>query len=697
MEKCETRVRITTKAMRLLSLAASCLLAHGAYAANQNSNWQTAGGGDMATLGNWSLGSDTYWSDTQGAGNYVWATFLPISPYDPLTFTASSDLTFAGLYFHANSAYHYQEYILDPGANRTIYLNGTDDAAIWMGVTSGKSALVRFKSGTYKLRDGATGKKKSFRHETTSGGVTGIVENASTRLEFGAVSFNGYLGNMLCLTNGGYMCGTLNMSGSGANLRDGVFLVSGKDPVTGTPSIFDGKDGSALIFDNDNAGGTATMLVNDGGVVTNFYGRWGNRGSNAKMIIDGGHYYGSSAGSLTLGNTRTGSAGAYTGWPTNNSVTVRNGGVFTMPDGKVIYIGGQGSGHCVAVEDGAEMNVETIYLGTSSDSYQDDKNCSNRLVVASGAHLNLYTSLVCKKYSFGHEIDIGGAGTRVDIRRDARGNAGGGISLYASNTVVRIHDSAVVTNLEMSAATRIDGENTLFEVVSGAELYAANGMHQGYISAVSNIFVRVEDGGRIVCPSHAYVIGNTSQGSGADWNTTLYIGDNGRLDTYYLKIYGYGNALFVSNGTVNVDYEFRTTYSNTEDDGGRTRLTFAGSSPRFVINGKYCDFQRDATIRFEIPSGGYTTVPVEQTGAESNVRMSIKDCAIEVAAEEYAKSGGGTLTLMKSNQSISISDAQLTAFQNGLPEGCALSLSADSKELQLRVKSAGKGLSIFVR
>ena len=263
---------------------------------------------------------------------------------------------------------------------------------------------------------------------------------------------------------------------------------------------------------------------------------------------------------------------------------------------------------------------------------------------------------------------------------------------------MRIHDSAVVTNLELSAGTRIDGENTLFEVVSGAELYVANGMQQGYSSAVSNIFVRVEDGGRIVCPSQkSYVIGNTSQGSGADWNTTLYIGDNGRLDTYYLRIFGYGNALFVSNGTVNVDYEFRTTYSNTEDAGGRTRLTFAGSSPRFVMNGKYFDFQRDATIRFEIPSGGYTTVPVEQTGAESNVKMSIKDCAIEVAAEEYAKSGGGTLTLMKSNQSISISDAQLTAFQNGLPEGCALSLSADSKELQPRVKSAGKGLSIIVR
>lgn len=391
-----TKIREVTSSKITLAAMAICA-AGAARAANQFSNWQTAGGGDMATSGNWSLGETTYWADTQSANNWVWATFLPISPYDPLTFTASSDLSFAGLYFHANSAYHYQEYVLDPGADKTIYLNGTGDAAIWLGVNSGKSALVRFKSGTYALRDGATGSNKSFRHTTTSGGVTGVVENASTRLEFGAVNFNGYLGNTLCVTNGGYLSGTLNMAGSGANLRDGVFLVSGKDPATGTPSIFDEKDGNALVFDSDNAGGTVTMLVNDGGVVTNFYGRWGNRGSNAKMVVDGGYYYGSTSGALTLGATRTGSAGAYTGWPTNNSVTVRNGGVFTMPDGRIIIIGGQGSGHCVTVEDGAEMNVETIYLGTNADAVQDDKNCSNRLVVASGAYLNLYTSLVCKK------------------------------------------------------------------------------------------------------------------------------------------------------------------------------------------------------------------------------------------------------------------------------------------------------------
>lgn len=286
----------------------------------------------------------------------------------------------------------------------------------------------------------------------------------------------------------------------------------------------------------------------------------------------------------------------------------------------------------------------------------------------------------------------------MDIRRDALGNTGGGIQLYASNTVMRIHDGAVVTNLELSAGTRLAGENTRLEVLSGAELYVANGLHQGYEAAVSNIFVRVEDGGRIVSASQkTYQVGNTNQGSDADWNTTLWIGDNGRLDAYYLRFYGYGNALIVSNGTVNVDYEFRTTYSNTEASGGRTRVTFAGASPRFVVNGQYCAFQRDATIRFEIPSGGYTTVPCEQTGATSSNKMSIMDCTLEVDAEQYAKSGGGTLTLMKSNQSISISEAQLTAFQNGLPEGCRLSLSEDGKELQLKVKGAGQGLTIIVR
>ena len=682
-----------------LSLAAAICAAQGAFAANQNSSWQTAGGGDMATSSNWSLGETTYWADTQSSGNWVCATFLPIPPYDPLTFTASSDLSFAELYFHAGSAYHYQEYVLDPGADRTIYLNGTGDAAVWLGVNSGKGALVRFKSGTYKLREGATGGNTSFRQTTTGGGVTSVVESASARLEFDKVNFSGYLGNLLCVTNGGYMRGALTIGGAGATLRDGGILVSGRDPTTGESSIFDENNGNALAFDVDSNGGEVTLLVNDGGVVTNFYGRWGNRGSNAKMIIDGGYYYGSTSGSLTLGNARTTvkDSDVVTGWPTNNSVTVRNGGVFTMPDGKVITVGAQGSGHSVTVESGAEMNVETIYLGTNADTYQDDKNCSNRLVVASGAHLNLYTSLACKRTSFGHEIDIGGEGTRVDIRKDALGNAGGGITLYASNTVVRIHDGAVVTNLEKSAGTRIDGENVLLEVLSGAELYVANGMQQGFSAAVSNIFVRVEDGGRIVTETKtAYQVGNTNQGSDADWNTTLWVGTDGVLDTYYLKCFGYGNSFVISNGTVNVGFEFRTTYNNNEETGGRTRMTFAGTKPRFVVNGQYCNFYRNPTIRFEIPAGGYTTIPFEQTVANNyGIAPVPSGVAMEFDVEAYRKSGGGTVTLMKSVSPL-MDAATLESLQSSVPEKCSLVLAENNTELRLTVKPES-GLTIIFR
>ena len=55
MKTSETRVRITTKAMRLLSLAASCLLAHGACAAQ----FQPTGGGDLDNPSNWNNTTDT--------------------------------------------------------------------------------------------------------------------------------------------------------------------------------------------------------------------------------------------------------------------------------------------------------------------------------------------------------------------------------------------------------------------------------------------------------------------------------------------------------------------------------------------------------------------------------------------------------------------------------------------------------------
>ena len=55
MKTSETRVRITTKAMRLLLLAASCLIAHGAYAAQ----FQPTGGGDLDNPSNWNNTTDT--------------------------------------------------------------------------------------------------------------------------------------------------------------------------------------------------------------------------------------------------------------------------------------------------------------------------------------------------------------------------------------------------------------------------------------------------------------------------------------------------------------------------------------------------------------------------------------------------------------------------------------------------------------
>ncbi len=694
METFVTYATDIVKFVRPLVLATACLCAHGVWA-DQKSNWLTAGGGDLATYSNWSLGESTYWSDSQGSGSYVSACFAPISPYTPLTFTASSDVTFANFWFQSESTYPYQEYVLDIGKDRTLYFNGTADGGIWIGVNNGKKCVVRFKSGNYKIRDGATGQYR-FRHTTQGGACTSIVESASTRIELGQVDFSGYFGSMLCVTNGGYISGKLMSGGSGANIRNGVILISGRD-ADGTPSIYDGKDNYSYVFDNDNAGGGFTMLVNDGGVVTNFCAAWGNRGSNAKMVIDGSYYYGSSNNNLNLGANRTGSSGAYTGWPTNNSVTVKNGGYFTMPKGRQIAIGGQGNNNWVSVESGSEMNVDHIFLGDSGNSNQtDDHNYGNRLSVSGGAYLNIYGSLQAKSWSFGHEIDIGGAGTRVDIRRDPRGEAGGGIYLAASNTVMRIHDGAVVTNYELSAGTRLLN-NVRLEVLSGAELCVENGVGQGYDSATSNSFVLVE-GGRILVPSgKTYQVGTTSMTSERDWNNTLWVGDGGTLETYRLRVFGYGNALVISNGTVDVGFEFRTTYQNTEESGGRTRMTFAGSHPRFLMRGKYLNFQREGIIRFEIPRGGYTTVPFEQTGAESGYWMSIAgDCAMEFDVHRYARGGGGTLTLMKSNLTIVISDSQMEKLRKGLPEGSTLFLTDDKTELRLNVRSTAS-MTVVVR
>ena len=667
----------------------SVFLSSVAYSKNVDSTWQTSAGGDLATSQNWSLGDMTYWADTQSKDNYVSATFMPISPYDPLVFTASSDLTFANFKLQQNSSYNSQEYIFDIGKDRTIYFNGTSDAGIWVGANFGKRAVVRFKSGNYKKRDGATGNPK-FRLTTSSGGCTSIIENASTRMDLRYIDFHPYLGNVLVVTNGAYLSGKLMIAGSGSTLKDGVFLISGSDPITKTPSMFDALNENCYFFDNDNNGGEVTMLVNDGAIVTNFSGAIGNRGSNAKMIVDNGYLYASSTKEkhLTLGGNRTKNSDktAYIGWPTNNALIVRNGGFLDVPAGNNITVGEHGYDNYMSIESNGKVDVEYLYVGHRDiNNNTDEKNYGSKLFVSSGAYLNIFSGLYIRPHSFGHLVDISGEGTRVDIRVDERGVPGHGIYFGGSNCTLRVRDYAVLTNLEMSAGTRFMGNNCRFEVLSHASCFITNGVHLG--TSTDKCCVMLVEGGSVDTCERTIDIGTSGTSPDEDMGNMLWVGTDGFVDAYRIRYYGYGNILVVSNGTVNVDEEFRTTYGNTTEWGGRTKVVFAGERPHFVLKGGYCDFQREANVHFDIPSGGYTTIPFEQVG-ETHF-MTIKDCTMSFNLEAYRKSGGGELTLFKSEKEIVISDAQLATFQASTPEGCRIFLSSDRKELKLRVNKRG--------
>lgn len=83
MENCETRVRIITKAMRLFSLAAACLLAHGAWAAEIQ--WNSSHGGDMQVETNWRNNTKPTSSD-----------YIKIALNNDKPITLSDDLTATG-------------------------------------------------------------------------------------------------------------------------------------------------------------------------------------------------------------------------------------------------------------------------------------------------------------------------------------------------------------------------------------------------------------------------------------------------------------------------------------------------------------------------------------------------------------------------------------------------------------------------
>lgn len=144
METCATRVRIITKAIRLFALAATCLLAHGAWAAD--AIWIGGESGDMNTAANWSS------AITDSGTTMMFTNDCTVSLSDDLTaysvFSASTDSS-------GDAANRF-------GKNVTINLNGHTLKSNGAGSSNrhfwhARNSTLTFTGGIFEnVQDGGT-------------------------------------------------------------------------------------------------------------------------------------------------------------------------------------------------------------------------------------------------------------------------------------------------------------------------------------------------------------------------------------------------------------------------------------------------------------------------------------------------------------------------------------------------------------
>lgn len=661
---------------KIAVLAVGCALAFGAGAEDVKFNYTATVNGayDLSDAANYA--KDPFYVDSAAE---LRASFAPKSPYEPIVFTATVDRVMHSMMFQSGSTDHEQTYIFDLGKDRTLSFNGGNDTALWIGGNSGKDGTFHFKSGNFVLRSGATGKNKSIRNNGGGNGgnamkvyLDGPDATIGMSLSFGRMN------SLFCVTNGATYKNTFVVAGGDTTTNQAIV-------VTGKGSVFDYTGNCFYVMDESNGKGDFLFLVNDGGVVTNMVGNFGNRGNNSHLLIDGGFYYGK--GALTLGaNTRVEPQNNKYHYPTNNFLEVANDSAFAM-SASTLTVGSHGWDNHALVRDGSCADVGLLKVGGNADARD------NRVVVGTNGTVRTWVSGVnIGASSSNNWVEVAGPGALLHSPSVAGKSNNIALNYGLGGNRLLVRDHGVVSNLCNNSSATVNGQAF---VTDDGSWFNYNSIAIGTSAAVSNALLRVERGGMVETYLDTVKCIELGARAQTNCNSVLWVGDGGMVNCRYLRCMGYGQTIAVSNGTLNVgcgrEGEFRTTYENDESKGGKTTMLFAGRKAKMRLTAKWCDLQREATFKFVVPPEGFDEVPFVNT-----LGIGIKgSCRLALDVEDYRTRGGGKQTLFHSDVGISVSEDQLATLREDLPQGCKLTLENDNKDLVLKVP--GKGLMILFR
>lgn len=327
------------------------------------------------------------------------------------------------------------------------------------------------------------------------------------------------------------------------------------------------------------------------------------------------------------------------------------------------------------------LSISSIYMGSpgSGDNYA--------LVDAGTSGAALDFSILHQAQGFGNEIEL---------RNFTADCVVGGFYWGAgvTNATLRMGPGCVfntwVTGSASPLCLAFAGPGCRL-VIDGADwTHGTSGeANDGYMSVgVYNTdnHLEVINGGKLIIKASTF-------GFGTKDRSQITVGDESEMEVYRIREYGSNNRITISNGTFRATVE--CNLPRIDDDAPITTnnvVEFLGDAPRMIGDGCALNFNsrdvdgkslmKDSYLHFTVPKYGYsnTTPPLETTGGKNIVIKSGNFITLDVS--QFARRGGRTL-LMRASGTINIEN--LAELGSKLPEHAVLTLSADNKELWLRM------------
>ena len=348
---------------------------------------------------------------------------------------------------------------------------------------------------------------------------------------------------------------------------------------------------------------------------------------------------------------------------------------------------------------------DSILSAPNSDFRVGNKSANHLLVVSNSA------SLVANKFIIGN--NVGATGSQVFVADDATltakeifiRNPGCGMTVSNATLVV---DSTANNAIMVGYEGRTGGSF----VLSGADAqinYEPSGNVEVFATDSSDAEFRIENGATWEVGANQ-IAGKTSNSvfritSGGTFSSNIRLqfgpaGDNyadpayslsnrlevcdgGKLEFDSIRFSGCGNMLVASNGVIkcgaiqlgyNRPYWKSTSMVTSKD----CAIVFRGEKGRIESTG-VLQIQNGSVLKFDVPENGYdaniTPLYVKSLSFEDGTKVEI-DCK----AFMYK---GGKVTLVETNEGITISDGMIDAVNASLPQGCSISLTNNNKKLIL--------------